>query len=291
MQQTNNSVSYKVGVLDSGVGGLSILTEIMQQAPDIELHYFADNAFAPYGNLDTEQIQQRVLAVCRFFIELKVDAIVIACNTATVEAIDFIRTSALIVENLIPIIGVEPAVKPAAITSSNGKVTVLATPVTCKSQRLNKLVEQHTHIQSGVINKIEFICLESATLAFDIDYLPNTLNKVESEILRIREIMRTENSDTLVLACTHYPLIKNLFAQHFDNHIEIIDPNNGVTLQLLHRLNYRALKHSDKDTPDLSLYSSGLEDYGVRLFDWIERLLNNQSIGKPNIILATNCLT
>lgn len=291
-EKATKSKSYKVGVLDSGVGGLSILSEIIQQAPDIELHYFADDAFAPYGNLTAKKLQKRTQKICQFFMDMKVDAIVIACNTATVEAIDYIRALPEIVKSELPIIGVEPAIKPASLNTKTGNVTVLATPVTCQSERLGGLMQRHsqTHSMSNSFDQITYNCFESLSLAPDIDRLPATEHEVEREVMRIRGAMVLSNSDTLVLACTHYPLIKNLFEKHLDPKINIIEPSNGVTAQLLKCIDYQPKKSVKASERRLYIYSSGDEDYAKRLPKWVEYLLAQDSTRLPKITLTANSL-
>ncbi|NVK75201.1 glutamate racemase [Marinomonas sp. CT5] len=214
----------KVGVMDSGAGGLTILNAINQKHPYLDLVYLADDAFAPYGSKSVEQLEERLVKIARFFEHEKVSAIVVACNTATVAAIDALRAS-----TSLPIIGVEPAVKPAFRLSKKRRVAVLATPVTAQSKRLNQLIElwkadSHVSIMS------------SSTLAFDIDAWPQSKDKVSETVQQLSQQMMAESIDTLVLACTHYPLVKNVFEQFLGSECEIIEPSEGVTAQLIRRL-------------------------------------------------------
>lgn len=214
----------KVGVMDSGAGGLTILNAIHQKHPYLDLVYLADDAFAPYGSKSITQLQDRLVKVGRFFENEKVCAIVVACNTATVAAIDALRAS-----TSLPIIGVEPAVKPAFRLSKKRRVAVLATPVTAESPRLNQLIDlwkEDSHVS----------IMSSLTLAFDIDAWPETEEKVKQTIEQLSQEMLAQNIDTLVLACTHYPLVKHLFEQILGDECEIIEPSEGVTAQLIRRL-------------------------------------------------------
>ena len=214
----------KIGVMDSGAGGLTILNAIHKKQPHLDLIYLADDAFAPYGNKSVAQLQDRLIKVGRFFEKENVCAIVVACNTATVTAIDALRAS-----TSLPIIGVEPAVKPAFRLSKQRKVAVLATPVTAESERLNQLINLwKADSQVSVMS--------SSTLAFDIDAWPETEEKIKLTIQELSQEMLANNIDTLVLACTHYPLVKHFFEQALGSECEIIEPSEGVTAQLIRRL-------------------------------------------------------
>ncbi|MCB5161871.1 glutamate racemase [Marinomonas algarum] len=235
----------KIGVLDSGAGGLTILNRIHHALPCLDLLYLADEQFAPYGDKTVEQLQSRLLAMGRFFEEEQVAAIVVACNTATVVAIDALRSV-----TRLPVIGVEPAVKPACRISKRRKVAVLATPVTAKSARLNKLIDLWKADSEVVI-------LSSATLAFDIDAWPKSKSRIVSTIHCLSQEMKAKHIDTLVLACTHYPLVKSIFEQALGMDCDIIEPSEGVTSQLIRRLTSAYPLEMHQITTELQRLPSG----------------------------------
>lgn len=214
----------KIGVMDSGAGGLTILNAIRKKYPFLDLVYLADDDFAPYGNKTIAQLQDRLVKVGRFFEKENVQAIVVACNTATVAAIDALRES-----TTLPVIGVEPAVKPAFRISKQRNVAVLATPVTAQSKRLNQLIDLWKADSQVFI-------MSSQSLAFDIDAWPESEVKIKHTIHALCDVMLEKKVDTLVLACTHYPLVKHLFEQALGKGCEIIEPSEGVTAQLMRRL-------------------------------------------------------
>ncbi|MBJ7538151.1 glutamate racemase [Marinomonas transparens] len=214
----------KVGIVDSGAGGLTILNAIQQKLPFLDLVYLADDAFAPYGSKSIVQLQDRLIKIGSFFETEGVAAIVVACNTATVAAIDALRSN-----TKLPVIGVEPAVKPAFRMSKKRNVAVLATPLTAASTRLNQLIELWQADSQVSI-------MASPTLAFDIDAWPESKEKVIETIKVLSQTMLADEVDTLVLACTHYPLVKSLFEQELGQGCEIIEPSEGVTAQLLRKL-------------------------------------------------------
>jgi len=133
-----SSLNYSIGVIDSGVGGISVLKCIRDYLPHENLIYVADSKFAPYGEKTSEEITRRVLTVFEFLDAHKVKSVVVACNTATAASIQTLRS-----QFNYPIIGMEPAVKPASILSKNKVVGVLATSGTLLSAKFSALLEHH----------------------------------------------------------------------------------------------------------------------------------------------------
>ena len=181
----------KVGVIDSGAGGLTILNAIHKKQPYLDLVYLADDAFAPYGSKSILQLQERLIKIGRFFENEKVSAIVVACNTATVAAIDALRAS-----TSLPIIGVEPAVKPAFRISKQRKVAVLGTPVTAQSPRLNQLIGLWK-------SDSQVSVMSSDTLAFDIDAWPETEDKINQRMAKARQELDKSNEFDVILVNDH----------------------------------------------------------------------------------------
>ncbi|REG85765.1 glutamate racemase [Marinomonas pollencensis] len=214
----------KIGIMDSGAGGLTILNAIRQKFPALDLLYLADEEFAPYGEKTPADIQGRIIKIAQFFDAEQVDAIVVACNTATVCAIDQLRAV-----TALPVIGVEPAVKPAFRMSKKRHVAVLATPLTAASERLGELIERWREDSRVQI-------MSSASLAYAIDDWPTSKVQVEATVRTLCAEMIQSDVDTLVLACTHYPLVKELFTDALGAQCEIIEPSEGVTAQLMRRL-------------------------------------------------------
>lgn len=262
--------AYKIGVLDSGAGGLSVLSAIIKINPACEWHYFADDAFSPYGALPLNLMRQRVVEICLFLIDKGVDALVLACNTATVETISLIRSLPQVMAKNIEVVGVEPAIKPASVLG-RGVVSVLATPVTCRSERLLNLVNTH---QTTPYQDVSFQIIASHVLANAIDALPNSQCAVEQELARIKEVMDDVGSSVLVLACTHYPLIKRQFERLFDHNIHIIEPSQAVADQVFRCLSRVELVGGDLAREGyLTFYSSGSVLQVERLPNWLQSLL------------------
>ncbi|MBB3223486.1 glutamate racemase [Pseudoduganella umbonata] len=227
----NVSVDAPIGIFDSGVGGLSVLRHVHAQLPHEHLIYFADSGYAPYGDREEEWVIQRSLAVAAFLFGQGVKALVVACNTATVAAIKAIRTE----WPGVPIVGVEPGLKPGAAASRSGKVGVLATDRTLHSEKFLTLRDQISAATQaefllqpciGLVDQIELGQLGSAgTMALLEQYVSPLLDR---------------GADTLVLGCTHYPFVENAIRQVLARHashdasapVTLIDTGDAVARQL-----------------------------------------------------------
>ena len=216
-----------IGIFDSGVGGLSVLRHIRAQLPHEHLIYFADSGFAPYGDKPERVVTERVLAIGAFLVEQGAKAIVIACNTATVAAIAVLRER----YPGMPIVGVEPGLKPAAAASRNGIVGVLATERTLAGTKfllLRDQVAQPTGARfllqpcHGLADQIEFGTLES--------------DETDALLRGFIEPLLALGADTIVLGCTHYPLvqasIERVIAAGTAQPITLVDTGEAVARQL-----------------------------------------------------------
>ena len=214
-----------IGVFDSGIGGLTVLHEALRQAPAHHYTYLADSANAPYGEKSSEWIAQRSLDLCHWLVREGCQALVVACTTATAEAIERIRHEM----PAIPVIGVEPGIKPAVTKSTNLKVGVLATQNTLKSDKFNALLESlEGHCEFipqaglGLVPLIESGQIDSAEM--------NTLLRQHLKPFQAAEV------DTLVLGCTHYPFLTPLIREILGDKIQIIDTSEAVVKQLARKL-------------------------------------------------------
>ncbi len=207
-----------IGVFDSGVGGLSILKEIRKLLPNEDLLYFADSAYCPYGGRPPQFIRERSLAIGRFLKARGAKALVVACNTASAAGLDSLR-----LELQLPVVGVEPAVKPAAALSKNGKVGVLATGVTLASERFNSLldrfcdgVEVITQPCPGLVEVIEQGRFTDARPLLDRYLIP----------------LLQQGSTSVVLGCTHYPFLRPLVEEMVGPGVSVIDSGEAVARQV-----------------------------------------------------------
>lgn len=213
-----------IGVFDSGVGGLSILHSIRHLLPHEQLIYVADSAHAPYGPKGELFIQQRSLHIMDYLVGRHVKAVVVACNTATAAAIALLRQ-----RYALPIIGVEPAVKPAAEQSGSGVVGVLATSGTIASDKFLTL-------QSRFSDKVQILTRACAGLVELIEQPRFDESAVVALLEEFITPMLAKRVDTLVLGCTHYSLIKAQIQQVAGPQVTIVDAGSAVARELQRRL-------------------------------------------------------
>jgi glutamate racemase len=221
-----------LGVFDSGVGGLTILREIRLQAPREECVYVADSLEAPYGTKRPAEIRARSDAIVRFLLEQGAKAIVVACNTASVFALQYLRG-----HYPIPFVGLDPGVKPAAKQTKVGKIGVLATPATVASPRLAQLIQQHaygalvlTQECPGLVPLIEQGIVAGPT----IDRL------LESYLAPILDA----GADVVVLGCTHYGFARPAIERICGPNVAIVDPCAAVARQVTRVLARQGLETS-----------------------------------------------
>ncbi|GAB1234003.1 glutamate racemase [Ferrigenium sp. UT5] len=217
--------SRTIGVFDSGVGGLSVLQHIRAALPDAHLVYIADSGHVPYGDKSPAYIEARSLALTRFLVGLGAEAVVIACNTATAAAAHSLRVRF----NRLPIVAMEPAVKPAVAATKTGVVGVLATVGTLESARFAALLEKYagnakivTQGCPGLVEAVE----------------RGDLHSIETRRLveRYTAPLLKAGADTLILGCTHYPFLAPLIREVVDDGITLIDTGAAVARELKRRV-------------------------------------------------------
>lgn len=217
-------MKHAIGVFDSGVGGISVLRHIRELLPHENLLYVADSKYAPYGNKTPEFIRERAFFLADFLIKQGAKALVVACNTATAAAIEELRE-----RYKLPIIGMEPAVKPAVMATKTGVVGVLATVGTLKSAQFAALLESYgqgvTVVTEGCPGLVE--CIERGELATDA-----TRRLLEGYLKPLLDA----KADTIVLGCTHYPFVRPLIEDIVGSDITLIDTGAAVARQLQKRL-------------------------------------------------------
>jgi glutamate racemase len=237
-----------VGVFDSGVGGLSVLRAIRQALPSERVIYVADSGHAPYGDRPREFIESRSIAVVDYLVSRDAKAIVVACNTATGAAAQILRSRF----NL-PIVAMEPAVKPAALHTKSGIVGVLATTSTLSSAKFLDLVDRHgAGVQvlvqpcPGLVEQVEAGELET----------PRTRALVES---LVRPLL-AKGADTLVLGCTHYPFLRRAIEDVAGAGVAVIDPADAVARELRRRLDASGLLAPESQQGSEEFWSTGPVD-------------------------------
>ncbi|MEQ1560631.1 MAG: glutamate racemase [Methyloglobulus sp.] len=239
-----NHAAKPIGVFDSGVGGLSVLREIRKQLPNENLIYVADSAHAPYGDKTKQFIEDRSTAIVEFFLSQQVKAVVVACNTATAAAGKELRAM-----YQLPIVAMEPAIKPATELSKTGVIGVLATHRTINSTNFQVLFSRFAdqvkiipQACPGLVDQIE---------AGDIDGI-----KTRDLVCHYVQPLMAQNVDVIVLGCTHYPFLAPLIQEIVGQGIKVIDSGYAIAKRLLFLLESHALLSEHQQQGSVHFYSS-----------------------------------
>lgn len=249
-------------MIDSGVGGLSVLQAISQQVPDANLLYFADTAFGPYGDKSPAWIAKRCQGIAEHLIAQGTQILVLACNTATVSAITALRETIDI-----PVVGIEPAVKPAAQITRTGVIGVLATEATTSASRLEQLCRQYA-------SQITVMLQPCPGLACAIE--EGRLSRDEMAALLKPWVMPMVEArmDTLVLGCTHYRFVADVLGTMVGKGVSLIHPEHAVARQVERKLNGLDVVSSQPKLATKYLCSAHPERFSMRA----SRLLGNPDI-------------
>ena len=238
-------LSAPIGVYDSGVGGVSVLKALRAKLPNESFLYVADSGHAPYGDRDSDFVEARAVEITRYLHDRGAKAIVLACNTASVVAVNRLRSM-----HSLPIIAMEPAIKPAVELTRSKVVVVLATSRTVQSaavERLCRLFGSGVKIIlqpcPGLVEQVEGGVADNAiTLALLEKYLRPALDA---------------GADTIVLGCTHYPFLDAQIRQIAGPDVLIVEPSEAIANQLARRLQSAANNRTDATNPGVTFLTSG----------------------------------
>jgi glutamate racemase len=243
-------------MFDSGVGGLSVLREVRAELPWEDIWYVADSKHAPYGDKPAASIERRAVAIAEFLVGQGAKALVVACNTATGVAVDVLRQ-----RFAVPIIGIEPAIKPAVALTRSGVIGVLATSQTLASRKFERLVET-------VRGQAEILAQPCPGLVEHVEQ-----GTAPAETRRLVEQYLTpllaRGADTLVLGCTHYPFVGDVIRAVAGPDVAIIDPAGAVAKEVRRRLDAAGLLWETSREGRLRVYSNEASD---RLRQFLARL-------------------
>lgn len=237
----------KIGFFDSGIGGVTVLYEAVKLLPGADFIYYADTKNVPYGPKAKEDVFNYIAIAMEFLVSHEVDAIVIACNTATSIAIERIRS-----KYAIPIIGMEPAVKPALenVRGTDRSVLVTGTHLTLKEEKLHNLIAR---LESD--NVVELLPLPGL-----VQFAERQEFNSEAVTAYLKEQFAgfdLENCDTIVLGCTHFPYFKDTIKELVPAHVSIIDGSIGTAKNLKRIMEQRGFDLAGKKT--ITFYNSGVE--------------------------------
>jgi len=243
----NNKISRPIGLLDSGLGGLSVFREIDKQMPQEEVVYFGDTAHAPYGEKTNEQIMDYVFSIIDFLVQKDVKMVIIACNTATAVALDEAKK-----RFSLPIIGViQPGANEATSKTKNRRIGIIGTEVTIRNQSYEKLIKK----------------IDSSILTFSNSCSNQIIREMEEKALRnvdtirnlLKECLKTiinNDIDTLVLGCTHYPFLKKYIQEVTEQEMCLVDPAKATVKQAKKILEEHQLTNTYKNKTN-SFFISG----------------------------------
>lgn len=210
-----------IGFFDSGVGGLSILKETRKVLPNEDFLYVADQKFNPYGKKSIDFLKTRAEALTRFLVEKGARLVVVACNTATAAAIDHLRK-----RFKVPIVGVEPGVKPAAESTERGRIAVLSTPMTAISSKFKDLIER----ESGEIEVIVRPCPDFVELVENGTIKGPKIDVVVQE--KVAPLVDVEEVDTIVLGCTHFNFLAKAIRSAVGDEVKVVDVSSAVAKRI-----------------------------------------------------------
>lgn len=254
-----------IGILDSGLGGLSVLNEVKSLLPNEDIIYFGDSAWCPYGARPADEIQKRVFAITDFLLEQNCKLIVIACNSATINAVEALRAA-----YPIPFVGMEPGIKPATTITKSGTIGVLATEASLAGEKFHRLVNTHSKGVRVITRPApRFVDLvEKGELTGE-----NARSIIDQETRPLIEA----GADTLVLGCTHYPFLRPLIQEVVGNHIQILDTGAAVAKQTAKLLtDYQP----DYAIPFYKIISSGNLDHTQKMFPMLCPTVKNPQFEK-----------
>lgn len=234
-----------IGFFDSGVGGLSVLRDAIKIMPNENYIYFGDSKNAPYGVKELEDVKTLTYKAVEFLIAKGAKALVIACNTATSAAVASLRKD----YNDIPIVGIEPAIKPAVALNRQGKVVIMATPMTLNLKKFNNLLKKYK-------DKAEIIPMPCNGLVEFVES-GNLSGEDIKEYLRGKFSPHMDKKiGAIVLGCTHYPFIKNTLSSVIGKDIPIIDGGIGTSREIKRRLEIANLNTLSQTKGLVKIYNS-----------------------------------
>jgi glutamate racemase len=247
-----------IGIFDSGSGGLSVYRELVKLLPQERYIYFSDNAHCPYGEKTAEYIQERAHVITDILLGMGADIIVVACNTATAAAIACLRED----YPDVPFIGMEPAVKPAALGTQTGVIGVLATAGTLKGSKYLHTRGQYEdnvriveHVGEGFVELVENGVLDGP--------------QAEKTVARSLQPLLDQGADIIVLGCTHYPFLQPVIQRLAGPQVRVIDPAPAVARQTLHVLQEKGISTGEGPF-SIDLYHSGEPESLQRIYQLVQ---------------------
>ena len=246
-----------IGFMDSGLGGLSVLREALRIMPYDDFIYYGDSKNAPYGVKDQETIRRLTFDVVEMLLDRGIKGLAIACNTATSAAVAKLR----ILYPDLPIVGIEPAVKPAVEQNYGGRILVMATPMTIRQEKFHRLLDRYR-------NGAEVVPVPCAGLMEFVEHGELDGDTLEAYFEEHLTPYLTENTETIVLGCTHYPFLRSYLRKFLgDRKVSLIDGSLGTAAELRRRLLERELVWEEERERKVVIENS-LDDQDMIARSW-----------------------
>lgn len=254
-----------IGVMDSGVGGLTVVKEIMRQLPNEKIIYLGDTARCPYGPRTRREVKRFTWEMTSFLLKKKIKMLVIACNTATAAALDEIQR-----ELSIPVLGViNPGARAAIKKTKNYRVAIIGTEGTVKSGAYEKALKS--------LNSRLFVdslaCPKFVPLVESAEYSGPVAKKIVEESLKT---LTDQNIDSLILGCTHYPLLEPLIKSYLGSDVEVISSGDETAREISTILQYNKMLSKSTDEPRHEFFTTGSKVIFSKIASkWLQRPIEN----------------
>ncbi len=237
-----------IGVFDSGVGGISVLRECVKIMPNEDFIYYGDSKNAPYGTKPTEVVRELTIAQVKRFLEIPIKGCVIACNSATSAAVRVLRE----MYPELPLVGIEPALKPASLYKRDPRVLVLATPMTIKEEKFKNLLAKYE-------DKATIYGLPCPGLMEYVEEGKYDTSEVSNFLEELLAPYRGGVIDAVVLGCTHYPFVKDKISQVLGPGVRVFDGGEGTAREMRRRIDVAGLL-TDKTTRGEVIFENSSDD-------------------------------
>lgn len=247
MKEEKFNSNSPIGFFDSGVGGISVLKKALEVMPNENYIYYGDSKNAPYGTKTVEEVKELSYNVVNFLFEKGVKGIVVACNTATSAVVADLRVK----YKDFPIVGIEPALKPAVSSNKEGKIIIMATTITLSEGKFNKLLDR-----LAANRKEDIIPMPCPGLVEFIEQGKIEGEEIEEFLKEKFEPYKNRKIATIVLGCTHYPFVRKTIAKIVGDDVDIIDGSLGTSKEIKRRLEDKNLLNKENKKANIEVCNS-----------------------------------
>lgn len=250
-----------IAVFDSGVGGISVLRELKKILPNEDYIYYGDSKNAPYGMKTKEEVRKLTIDAAEYLFAQGAKGLVVACNTATSAAVRTLRE----MYPDVPLVGIEPAVKPAATLKPNGRVLVMATPMTIREEKFQNLMAKYEDVA-------EIIPLPCPGLMDFVERGDLTSADFRSYLEELLFVHRIHPVDSVVLGCTHYPFAKEMIRDVLGPDVMVFDGGEGTAREMKRRLSEADLLNDREEVGTVDFQNSLEDQNKIKLCEWLLNL-------------------